>query len=298
MDISTLGSITPALSFERLFWKFFEQIENKKVPDILSALDTQVTYLFELCCAENRVLTEYTEDRLLLIGARNRKTGEVYQREYLTKIASQLRVEQPIYYPMASLGLKDLASVEKWIEEEARKENQYGKTPEGFVVLRDGIPIAKMKNNKYLDKHGLLLGNILYNRNIAIDRYFQGSLDDVQDVFSPDIHEFINELRGKVQKKTEDLREQVENFIATVGRETLSNPKTYAEKVNALVGTDKPLKGILFQHRAQLAQNQEDIGSLCLKWLKANYTSYNSFWKDTSIAAILAEEKKQKLNNK
>ncbi len=59
--------------------------------------------------------------------------------------------------------------------------------PEGFVIYYRGAPLCKIKNKRYLEKHGLCTGDLLYQRNIVIGQFFERTLDDIYDVFSPHI---------------------------------------------------------------------------------------------------------------
>lgn len=83
---------------------------------------------------------------------------------------------------------------QRFVNEQAMRGDM-GKTPEGFVLLWSGMPIAKMKNDRYLDKHGLMTGPLLYCRGIVIERFFAGTLDDVDDCITGPLRAFVGELR-------------------------------------------------------------------------------------------------------
>jgi hypothetical protein len=133
-------------------------------------------------------------------------------------------------------------------------------TPEGFVVYWNGVPVAKMKNRFYSDKHLLITGtyahslasghiatfqnravvltalcvvlccvalrcvalrfgcagNLLSNRNIAIERYFDGTIDDVLDVLPPPIHAFLDELKEKTKELIHEISRLVQQFANEV----------------------------------------------------------------------------------
>jgi len=59
-------------TFSDLFW----QIWYEKDVGVLSDLDPDFTYLFELTSPENRVVISHAESNLTLIGQRNRVTGQ------------------------------------------------------------------------------------------------------------------------------------------------------------------------------------------------------------------------------
>ena len=63
--ISTLKYITPDEWVPQLFWRF---IDEKKLN---TELWKNYTYVFELCCEENRIVTKYSQDQVFLIAIRN-----------------------------------------------------------------------------------------------------------------------------------------------------------------------------------------------------------------------------------
>jgi hypothetical protein len=66
-----------------------------------------------------------------------------------------------------------------------------------------------MKNERYVQKHGIITGDLLYVRNISIERFFAETLDDVADVLTqPSIIEFVAELKAKVK----DLLRQMDQI--------------------------------------------------------------------------------------
>jgi hypothetical protein len=77
--ISTLGTITPQvldrydnITFEDLFWKVFGEDAKQK---LYKYGNKDYTYLFELCCVENRIVTSYPDNRIYLIGIRHKISG-------------------------------------------------------------------------------------------------------------------------------------------------------------------------------------------------------------------------------
>lgn len=86
------------------------------------------------------------------------------------------------------------------------------------MVYYQNAPLCKLKNQSYVQKHGIVTGDLLYVRNIVIDRYFAGTLDDVEDVLllKPPIIEFLKELKGKVLKIEEEIQRAREDFLSKV----------------------------------------------------------------------------------
>lgn len=55
---STLGRITPSVEMEELFWNLFSSsVAPEKHDDLVSLLDKNYTYIFELCGKQNKVVT-------------------------------------------------------------------------------------------------------------------------------------------------------------------------------------------------------------------------------------------------
>ncbi|KAL6053261.1 FecR domain-containing protein [Balamuthia mandrillaris] len=319
---STLGKITPHPRFEQLFWKLLnvssavtsytnegeeetnaakaEGEEKAKVEAVLAALHPDYTYLFELCCDENRVVNKYPQDTVFLIGARHRVNGTVLSKQKLDEVASRLGVMRPQYILPSEEGIETLSALRRWIESEAKRTDLYGEVPEGFVVYWQNVPVAKMKNKSYLDKHGLITGNLLYNRNIVIQRYFEGTLDDVQGVLQPSILLFIDELKAKVLQKIKVVEEMCRDLFETkLPPDLKQHPKARALYPQA-VKKHISLKydSFFFQHKERLVfgiEEEEEVpfGGLVMEWLKKNYAKFNTEWKQTNIPEILEAERQQ-----
>ncbi len=91
-----------------------------------AAMAQDVTYLFELCCKANRVVTAYPTDRgsdlslavgfssprlmraAYLLAARNIVTGCCLSDSELDALGPNMGVLRPAYISFASLGLKSL----------------------------------------------------------------------------------------------------------------------------------------------------------------------------------------------
>lgn len=311
--ISTLGMVTPAVMFERLFWGLFlgdraQGHDYEALQELFKIFDQGWTYLFELCCEQNQVVNKYTQDKLYLIGARHRHSGELMTKDQLDTIAQQLgpSVSRPRYYDFSSIGVRSLKQANEWIENEAKRTDLYGETPEGFVVYWNGLPVAKMKNRFYSDKHLLITGNLLSNRNIAIERYFDGTIDDVLDVLPPPIHTFLDELKEKTKELIHEISRLVQQFTNDLPAEcfdqsSASGRKAYADAIKTV---DAKYKGLLFQIKDDVLQAPQGPGGqrevanldrLVFGWLKGklNYAKFHSLWKATKVKEILDDERVQ-----
>lgn len=57
-------------------------------------------------------------------------------------------------------GISSLKEARDFVEQEAKK-SEYGVNPEGFVVYYKDVPLCKLKNNSYVQKHGIITGGLL-----------------------------------------------------------------------------------------------------------------------------------------
>lgn len=195
---STLGTITPGqvgdipgLTFDQLFWETMEK--NGFDQSKLTESDRDYTFIFELCCAENRILTKYSHNKIFLLAARNKATGEYVSFE---EFADRLHASKPTVNKFADLGITTLEQARDWVEAQSKNIDLYGEYPEGFVIYKNGTPVAKMKNRDYVDKHHAIgAGDILHTRNVVIERFFAGTLDDLMDVLVDSMKEYAERIR-------------------------------------------------------------------------------------------------------
>src|SRR5690606_24976755 len=151
--VSTLGAISPfivqggTLTFEQLFWQV-SKISNSD----LELLNPNFTYIFELCAIENQNVTAYEYDHVVLLGIRNRITGEhvpIFDKAPVNFLKKTVRL--PYFFRIRDIGIKDQNQLWDWVEHQSEIHEKYGRNPEGFVVYSpSGGPLAKCKNKKYL----------------------------------------------------------------------------------------------------------------------------------------------------
>jgi len=268
---STLGSITPFkvgdydTTFDVLFWKTFGE-ENKNILNTQG--DTSFTYLFELCCLENRIVTKYAQDTVFLLTVRNNKTG-VYNTPVWWDV---LRASKPDFYLLAGEEVKSIDDMKKWTD--AQSNDVAGvEYREGFVVYDGLTPIAKVKTPRYLALHAVGGGDMKATRNRVIDAFFAGALDDIWGVLHPQMQEFAEKLKTKVVTLTGEAIAASKNIDPT----SIASQKDYALWVKANVPSI--FHGFFFQHKeAILAKN--GITENFTWWIKANYQKFESIWKE------------------
>jgi T4 RnlA family RNA ligase len=270
-NASTLGTITPSnvgdynFTFSDLFWTV---LNSGKVN--INFLDNDVfkdcTFLFELCTTYNRILTKYPTDRIFLLSVRENKTGEYWDTEDLANVAAELGVFLPAAYTFAQLGLVDLESTAKFIEEAAKDNEKYGEYSEGFVGYVDGTPVAKFKNNTYLSLHHLSGGDTAHTKNVVIEAFFNASIDDMMKVLTDPMVAYVEALRQWYIAKSAAVMADYK----AIAEGTYADQKAYALRVQQIA--DKGLMSFFFANKEKVVAkslSQEDINNFFKKgWEK------------------------------
>jgi len=273
--ISTLGTITPMHyserntdTFDKLFLKTVKVLDYNK-------LDKKYTYLFELCSFENRIVTQYEKDVVYLIAVREIEYGNYFTDQLVDELALVMmedgsNIKRPVMKFMYELDLHNFDEVKAWVEKESESET-YGKFPEGFVVYRGGVPVAKIKNSKYLEAHNISGGNIAHARNAIIEATFVGNIDDIYPTMIPELQEYADGIRDKVSGLVSEAI-HVGELLRCHGE--FSSQKDYALFLQA--HCDKGIQPFFYQNKGKL----NDISVQFTKWLKDHYSRFMEMWKE------------------
>jgi len=175
------------MTFKELFWKVWEQYDYN-----LQYLDPKLTYMFELCTPYNRVVVSHAENRLVLLGVRDRETG----------------VEQSAcavgYYDFEVVNDFNLRNMEQLL---ASFEDIDGLEQEGYVVVDANFNRVKVKHPRYVLFHQML-GSLTKKK--LLDAIRSGELPEVLAYF-PEwkeearvlldaYHDFLDEALDQYQK--------------------------------------------------------------------------------------------------
>lgn len=275
--VSTLGMITTShvqeesYTYEDLFWRTVPLDPN----DL--ALDPDWTILLELCCDENRIVTKYEQNHAVVLGIRNRKTGEYEQviendatfgfwrAFHQTVSGDKIALRLPQFVRPADRGLHSLEDVVAFVEEESTKAEQYGEYAEGFVAYENGHPLAKLKNERYLSLHHVGGGDIGHSKNKIVDAFFLGHFDDVYPVLNDRLRSFADEL----VKVYEGEIERVKEFGAKVGSKKFEARKDYALFVKG-AGLNQAVEGFFFENIGEFSAGKVDgIAGKFGTWIRA-----------------------------
>jgi len=263
--ISTLGTITTwyagdsNLTFDQLFFHVLGKGELE-IPNELRGH----TLLFELCSIENRIVTQYEKDTIFLLAIRNIKTGDYVDREQLKGVADTLGVRVPAQEKLTSLGIQTLKEAVAYVEKESEKHEKYGNYPEGMVIYKEGVPVCKMKNERYVQLHHAVgAGDLLCTRNKIIEAYFSGNIDDLMPVLIPTMVKFAETVRSWWASQLAKLLP----IVAELAADEYETQKDYALKVQAIV--PKQYMGFFFVNKEKILAHEIDSDSFAA-WMKQN----------------------------
>lgn len=281
---TTLGAITAFkvgdydITFGQLFWKtlgtdptVFSQVTNA---------NTNHTYIFELACAENRVVTQYPKNFVALLAIRNNETGEYSskydQEQFCITFYEKTRDSDTLRMPhikfMYEANITSLDEAKQWIENESNDTAKYGNYAEGFVIYNGCYPIAKMKNLRYIQLHSVGGGDIKHSINASIDAFFCDTIDDIYGVLPESTKVFVESLRNKVITESDVVLKSIVNNFAG---KTFETQKDYALCVFKSV--DKKYSGFFFGNKEKILNPKVDHVDLFRFWLKSNYQKFD--WK-------------------
>lgn len=153
-----------------------------------------VTLIFEIVTKTNKVVTNYSDDKLglYLIGCRNMDTLEEFSEPELDQIVQILGVKRPCYYFVDG----GYSEIKRFLDE------NFSNDFEGFVV-RCGDKRVKIKKDTYLELHRTLsdislktLVPVVMSGEIEELRLYQQSTEAIN---------IINDIEQRLNKLIEDI---------------------------------------------------------------------------------------------
>ena len=229
-EVTTRGSFYPnehAHNFKETFCRLFDNFDK---------LTPGFTYIFELISKDNRIVTKYDEEFVVLIGVRNLKNLlEVHQNE-LDEIAEHIDVKRPKRFNASSV-------------EECRKLFEDMKDDEeGLVIVDKGFNRMKLKQESYLK-----MSKIISLKHQDVLEYLLGKTD--LDADFTDMPE-LKEKESEITVVYNSVREYIANIFNNIKH--IETQKEFASHA-----MNYKFSGILFKLRAGKAY--EDV---CDKWDK------------------------------
>lgn len=174
------------LTYEALSVKDYQQF--KQLMDKQSAALNKPTFIFELYGPNNRVLTPYETTQISLLAVRE-TTGEYVD-------VSQFKDLNPI---------KSFKSTPRKVYEMAQK---LPGLLEGFVGYQNGVPVIKVKSERYVRHHHLAT-------DVSVDKMiftaiFNGERDEIL-AYQPRLKPIFDRIEGDIQKLYDDAEAFYEN---------------------------------------------------------------------------------------
>ena len=175
------------LTFEELFWKTFK---SQKLP--LETFYPGVIYMWELTSMANRIVCEYPEPRITLIGLRDRYTLQEYP------VSNRLIANVSLLPVVREYGLTSYAEVVKAAE--ALNPLQH----EGYVVVDKDFNRVKIKSPKYVLIHHMKSG---FGQRRILGLIRLGEQSEVLAHF-PEYQAWYDEVNTKVNEYCQNVDQE------------------------------------------------------------------------------------------
>jgi len=191
------------------------------------------TFIFEFTSPDNRIVTPYKEDKMILIGITHKKLDLLFNYECLFDVA-KLFAQKCNVRVIGSIG-KGL-TVEQVIE----KANQLPNLEEGFVVwCQKTDKRCKIKSSAYVVAHSIKGNDPLPTRKNLLNLFFTGQLDEFIAYF-PEWKEKADSIVAEVTQAMLETFESYEKYS-----------KIESQKDFAIAISNCSCKSVLFQARKE-----------------------------------------------
>lgn len=178
-------------TFRTLFEHACRETTGREFKDFVRYLDVQTTYIFELTTPMNRIVVEYKDYGITLLGARARETGVEFDP---VSIAPALEVPHAPVYRFGSLQeMVDFVST--------RNPQNH----EGIVVCDPQYRRIKVKNAGYLALNKVR-DSVLNSPRGLVELILLEKLDDALPLFPDHIVERAEKLRDAFRVLVRDFR--------------------------------------------------------------------------------------------
>lgn len=238
------------------FKNYFQLIEYAVNEDFsfLDELNKKMCYMFELTSPYNKVVVDYKETHLNLIGARDMETMEEYDVHFLSKLYENVFQERkgfgfPKRYAWTSLD-DCIAFTSKMSSDE-----------EGVVAVDNNFNRMKIKSKEWL-KAAKLKNNGVVTCSRVIEMMRNGTLDDFK-AYCPEHVDFVDEILAKYQKIKKILSRE-EFWFESSDAKTWQKPYLAEEIKNR----DSFVKGFLFKKYDENISVDSFLDSMPLKKIK------------------------------
>ena len=179
-------------------------------------LSKENTYIFELTTPVNRVLVDYTDFKVHLLGIRNTLTGQEYRIDTF---------KEKTFYGVPTCPVYQFYSLEEVIQF-ANLKNPLEQ--EGIVVCDSSFKRIKIKNIHYI-KYSAVVAS--FSERNVLRLILSNQIDDVIPMLAPYFKEHVFRLKDSLLKlisKNDTIYDEIQNQI----KESQNKRKDFAIKVN------------------------------------------------------------------
>lgn len=190
-------------------------------------IHNRITPFFEWCSRKNRIVLDYPEDRLVLLGAREMVTGEYINLEELRPYENA-GIEVVNYHNVKA----DDPGFLNWARSLDRCE--------GFVIRWDDGHMVKIKTDEYTQLHKTL--SYLSFEKDVLKLILDEMTDDIKPILNKDVKKQLEEYESRVLKHMADYAHMIYRNVKEWVDEYGSDRKEFATKFVCQFDSDlKPL---------------------------------------------------------
>jgi len=186
LKISTRGS----LKSEQAIWatEFLKKYD-------LTGLPNELTLMFEIIYPQNRIVVDYRDrEDLVLLGVRNRVTGEDWFSDRVRELATSFGFSSPKVF--------EVTSVDDLIE----RREKIPPNEEGWVVRFKNGQRLKIKGVEYLQLHRILLGS---SKKEMLKKIISGGYEELAKQVPEEFRTEIDEMHERVLREDQKIEQEI-----------------------------------------------------------------------------------------
>ena len=209
--------------------------------------------MFEWCSPNNKIILQYNDHSLTLIGMRNIDSGEYMPYDKLASIASDYNV------PVVKKYTDNIENPETFLAELYDK-----KGIEGCVLVQksNGIPLCKVKCKWYsgIAKNTNYIG---HSNSVPWEVTINETWDDIIGHLEPDLKAnmiaFNDAVIASLQTKADEIRQEVLQIKKDIGEDENKSDKTKNRLFHERIEKYGVLKEVYFNMRKDMTEDPFEI---------------------------------------
>jgi predicted kinase len=211
-EVTTRGSFYPnenAHNFKETFLRLFDNFD-KLIPTYC--------YMFEMISKDNRIVTKYDEEKVVLLGVRDIETLDEFGTNHIRIMADRLEVDAPKHYKASNIEecrklFDDIKDDEEGLVVVDKNFNRFKLKQESYLKM---AKIISLKNQDVLD---YLLGRVELDADFTDMPELKEKTEQVSKVYeevknySELIYENIKHIKGQKEFALEALKYKVSSAL-------------------------------------------------------------------------------------